>query len=129
MAAPGSTDKPFNAFHTPFKSKLNERRDVRIRYRAPFYVLWDEQSSQTKYAKAVCNEVSEHGMSLEISQSLPVGSRLSLRSESGALFGGAQVRHATKRGSMHVIGLEFGYSLLDEARALVREVYSTPGVK
>jgi hypothetical protein len=129
MAAPGSTDKPFNAFHTLYKSKMNERRDVRVRYRAPFYVLWDEQACQPKYAKAVCNDVSEHGMSLETPQSIAVGSRLSLRSESGALFGGALVKHSTKRGSTYLMGLEFGHSLLDEARALVREVYSTPGGK
>jgi len=27
---------------------------------------------------------------------------------------------------MYVVGLEFGYSLLDEARAFVREVYTLP---
>ena len=126
MAASGSIDKPFNAFHAWHKTKLNERRDVRVRYRAPYYLLWDERSGQSKYAKAVCNEVSERGMSLETSQSVPVGSRLSLRSESGALFGGALVKHSTKRGSMYVVGLEFGYSLLDEGLALVREVYTSP---
>jgi len=126
MAASGSLDKPFNAFHTLHKTKLNERRDVRVRYRAPYYLLWDEQPGQPKYAKAICNEVSEHGMSLETPQSIPVGSRLSLRSESGALFGGAVVKHSTKRGSMYVLGFEFGYSLLDEALALVREVYTSP---
>jgi hypothetical protein len=126
MAAQGSTDKPFNAFHTLHKSKLNERRDVRVRYRAPYYLLSDEPSCQPKFAKATSNEVSEHGMSLETPQSISVGSRLSLRSESGALFGGAVVKHLTKRGSMCVVGLEFGYSLLDEARALVSEVYTSP---
>ena len=129
MAAHGSTDRPIDAFNTLLKGKANERRDSRIRYRAPFYILWDEQSSQPKYSKAVSNEVSEHGMSVETSQSVALGTRLSLRSESGALFGGAIVRHATKHGSSYVLGLEFGYSLLDEARALVREVYSLPGVK
>lgn len=126
MAASGSPDKPFHAFHTLHKTKLNERRDVRVRYRAWYYLLWDEESRQTKYAKAVSNEVSEHGMSLETSQFIAVGSRLSLRSESGALFGGAVVKHSTRRGSMYVVGLEFGYSLLDEALALVREVYTSP---
>ena len=62
-------------------------------------------------------------------QSIAVGTRLSLRSESGTLFGGALVKHSTKRGSKYVVGMEFGYSLLDEAQALVREVYSTPRAK
>ena len=129
MAAHGSTDRPIGAFKTLLKGKLNERRDARVHYRAPFYLLWDEQSSESKYAKGVCREISEHGMALEASRSVPVGTRLSLRSESGALLGGAVVIHATKRGSMYVLGLEFGYSLLDEARALVGEVYSSSGLK
>ena len=129
MAVHESIDRPIHAFHGLLKGKLNERREQRVRYRATFYLLWDEQSCQPKYAKAVCSEVSEHGMSLETPQSIPVGTRLSLRSESGALFGGALVKHATKRGSMYVVGMEFGYNLLDEARALVREVYSLPQAK
>ena len=129
MATSASIDKPFNAFHTLHKTELNERRDVRVRYRAPFYLLWDEQSCQARYAKAVSNAVSDHGMSLETPQSIRVGSRISLRSESGELFGGALVKHSTKRGLTFVVGLEFGYSLLDDARALVREVYTSPGVK
>ena len=126
MAISASIDKPFHAFHALHKTRLNERRDVRVRYQAPFYLLWDEQSSQPKYAKAVCNEVSEHGMSLESPQSIAVGSRVSLRAESEALFGGAHVKHSTKRGSTYVVGLEFVYSLLDDARDLVREVYTSP---
>ena len=129
MAASGSTNRPFHAFEGLYKTRLNERRDVRVRYRAPFYLLWDEQSGPPKYTKAVSHDVSEQGMSLETSRSIPVDSRVSLRSESGALFGGAQVKHSTKRGSMYVVGVEFGHSLLDEARALVREVYSSTGVK
>jgi hypothetical protein len=129
MAAQATTDRPLNAFHALLKGKMNQRRDGRVRYCAPFYLLWDEDAAEPKYVKAVSSGVSEHGMSLEASRPMTVGTRLSLRSESGALFGGAVVRHATKRDSMYVIGIEFGYSLLDDARALVREVYSSPGLK
>ena len=129
MAAHGSTDQSLNAFHSLLKGRLNQRRDVRVRYRAPFYLLWDEQATEAKYVKAVSCDVSEHGISVEASRSVATGTRLSLRSESGALFGGAVVRHSIKRGSIYVLGLEFGYSLLDDARELVREVYSSPGLR
>jgi hypothetical protein len=130
MSAQGNTDRPFRAsFSSSFKNKLNERRDARVRYRAPFCLLWDDDSGQSKYAKAISNDVSEHGLSLEISQSIPEGTRLSLRSESGALLGGACVKHVTKRGTHCMLGVELSYSLLDDALALVREVYSTPGFK
>jgi hypothetical protein len=102
----------------------NERRDVRIRYQAPVNLLWDDQ-----YAKAVSSEVSERGLSLETSQSVPVGTHVALRSESGELLGGALVKHCTQSGSIYVVGVEFGYSLLDDALALVREVYSSPHAK
>src|SRR5665213_993670 len=129
MAAHENIDRPFDAFLTLLNRRLNDRRDVRVRYRAPLTLLWDEQSCEPRYAKAVCKEVSEHGMSLETSQSIVAGTRLSLRSESGTLFGGALVKHSTKRGSKYVVGMEFGYRLLNEAQDLVREVCSTPAAK
>ena len=126
MATAGNTHRPLSAFRALYKSKLNERRDVRVRYRAPFHLLWDELFCQPKYARAVSNEVSEHGLSLETAVFIPVGTYLSMRSENRALFGGALVKHASKRGFKYVLGVEFSYSLLDEAQALVREVYSMP---
>jgi hypothetical protein len=130
MAAHGNTDRSFGAsFRSPHKSQVNERREARLKYRARFSIFWDEQSSRPSYAKAVSNEVSEHGLSLETPQPIPVGTRVSLRSESGALLGGASVKHSTKRGKSYVVGFELSYSVLDDALALVREVYSTPRAK
>jgi hypothetical protein len=130
MAAHGNTDRSFEAmFKSPLKGDVNERREARLKYRARFSILWDEQSSTPSYAKAVSNEVSEHGLSLETMQSIPVGTRVSLRSESGALLGGASVKHTTRRGQSHVVGFELSYTVLDDALALVREVYSTPRAK
>jgi hypothetical protein len=127
MATQGNTSRPFQtSLRTRFKNKLDERREARLRYCAPFYLLWDQDSSQPKYVKALSNEVSEHGLRLEMTQPILVDTQLSLRSESGALFGGANVRHVTKHGTTYVLGLELSYSLLDNALALVREVYSTP---
>jgi hypothetical protein len=125
MAAHATLDRPFDAFSAPFKTKLNQRREARIRYRAAFSLFWDEQSGQPKYGKGFSKEVSEHGLSLEMPQAIPVGTQLAIRSDSGELFGSALVKHVTKRASNYVVGIQLGYSLLDEALALVREVYST----
>lgn len=126
MQAHGTTGPALTAL---MKTRLNKRRDVRLRFHAPFRLFWAERMWQVKYAKAVSGDVSERGLSLETSQSIPVGTRLSLRAESGELFGGAEVRHSTRRGSQYVVGIEFGYSLLDAARDLVREVYASPQAK
>ena len=109
-----------------FKTKLNGRKDPRLLYRAAFRLLWDQDSFQPKCTKAFSSEVSERGMSLEALQLIPVGTRLSLRAESGTLFGGAIVKHVTRRGASYVLGVQLNYHLLDEALAFVREVYSTP---
>jgi len=130
MATQGNTARPFqSSFKSPFKdklSKLDERREARLEYRAPFYLFWDEPSGQSRYVKAISDEVSEHGLRLTMKEPILVNTQLSLRSENGTLFGGAGVRHVTKRGTTYVLGLELSYSLLDSALALVREVYSTP---
>jgi|SRR5580704_8301811 hypothetical protein len=110
-------------------TKRNGRRDPRLPYRAAFRLLWDQDSFQPKCAKAFSSEVSERGLSLEASQPIPVGTRLSLRAESGTLFGGAIVKHVTRRGASYALGVQLNYHLLDEALAFVREVYSTPPAK
>jgi hypothetical protein len=117
------------AFRTLIKRRLNQRRDARVRYCAPFRLFWVERMSRIKYARAASSDVSERGLCLETSQSIPVGTRLALRAETGELFGGAQVRHSTRRGLKFVVGIEFGYGLLDAARDLVREVYKSPSAK
>jgi PilZ domain len=117
------------AFRTLIERRLNQRRDARVRYRAPFRLFWAERMSQMKYVRAASSDISERGLCLETSQSIPVGTRLALRAETGELFGCAQVRHSTRRGLKYVVGIEFGYGLLDVARDLVREVYNSPSAK
>jgi len=126
MAAHANLDGTFSALSGKFMNKLNERREARIPYRAPFSLLWDEESGQPKYARAFSHEVSEHGLSLETSEPIAVGTQLALRSDTGALFGSALVKHSARRGASYFVGVQLGYGLLDEALALVREVYSTP---
>jgi len=112
-----------------FNPKLNGRKDPRLPYRAAFRLLWDQDSFQPKCAKAFSSEVSERGMSLETLQPIQVGMRLSLRAESGTLFGGALVKHVSRGGASYVLGVQLNYHLLDQALAFVREVYSTPPAK
>jgi hypothetical protein len=110
-------------------NKTNARRHARLRHRTPFRLLWDEHSCQPQYTKAFCNEISEHGLSLETAHPIPVGTRLSLRAERGTLFGGARVKHIAKRGGKYVLGVQLSYHLLDEALALMDEIYRTPRAK
>jgi hypothetical protein len=105
---------------------MNQRRHARVRYRARFCLLWDEQAFKPRYVKAVSRDLSDRGLCLETSEAIPVGTFVSLRAVTGELLGSARIKHATRRGSIYILGIEFGYSLLDEARLLVREVYNQP---
>lgn len=109
----------------PTQSIVVRRRGARLRVQAAFGVFWNERASQPKYLKAFCSELSEQGLSLETSDPIPVGTRLSLRADSGALFGEARVKHVTKRGAKYILGVELSSCLMDEAFALVRETYSS----
>jgi len=109
----------------PAQSTAVRRRGVRLRFQTAFGVFWNERAAQPKYLRAFCKEVSEHGLSLETSDPIPVGTRLSLRADSGALFGEARVKHLTKRGPKYILGVELSSCLMDEAFALVREAYSS----
>jgi len=101
------------------------RRGVRLRFQTAFRIFWNEDVSQPKYVKAFCREISEHGLSLETSDPIPVDTRVSLRADSGVLFGDARVKHVTKRGAKYILGVELSSCLMDEAFALVREAYSS----
>ena len=106
-------------------SSAGRRRGARLRFQAAFSVFWNERVSQPKYIKVACYEVSERGLSIETADPIPVGTRLSLRADSGALFGDARVKHVTKRGAKFILGVELSGGLMDEAFALVREAYGT----
>ena len=113
----------------PTQSTAVRRRGARLRFKTAFSVFWDERVSQPKYAKVYCSEVSEHGLSFETSIPIPVGTRISLRADSGTMFGDARVKHVTKRGAKYIHGVELSSCLLDEAFALVREAYGSAAQK
>jgi hypothetical protein len=109
----------------PTQSTGVRRRGVRLRFQAAFSVFWNESASRPRYLKVFCGEVSEHGLSLETSDPIPVDTRLSLRADSGRLFGDGHVKHVTKRGGKYILGVELSSCLADDAFALVREAYSS----
>ena len=113
----------------PAQSAAVRRRGLRLRFQTAFSVLWNEPASQPRYAKAFCSDVSEHGLSLETSDPIPMGTRISLRADSGALFGDARVKHVAQRGAKYIVGVELSSLLLDEAFALIRDAYSVPPPK
>jgi hypothetical protein len=109
----------------PAPSTAVRRRAVRLRSHTTFSLFWNEGGSQPRYTKVLCSEVSERGLSLETSDPIPVGTRVSLRADSGALFGDARVKHVSKRGAKYILGVQLSSCLLDEAFALVSEAYSS----
>lgn len=78
MATQAILERPLDMFSGPFRNQMNERRDARVPYCAQVSLLWDEQSSEPRYARAVCTEISERGLTLEAAEPVPVATRVAL---------------------------------------------------
>jgi hypothetical protein len=87
------------------------RRHERIPYLSGVHVSWEDESGLNKYARAKGLDISAEGLRIELSEPIPVFSRLSLRADQINMGGSASVRHARRHGCKYVLGLSLSQSL------------------
>ena len=100
------------------------RRHSRIPYVGPIRISWDEPSGNPRFAMGKCIEVSESGMRVEISTSIPARSAVTLNAERIKLAGSATVKHVARHGSKFILGLELSQSMTEKAVASLREPWA-----
>ena len=91
--------------------KRENRRHLRVSYAGAVGISWEDERGLSKYAKAKCLDVSEGGLRIEMTEPIPVLSRLSLRADQINLGGAASVRHISSRGCKYVLGLNLSPTL------------------
>jgi hypothetical protein len=102
------------------KAKKNNRRHFRIHYLGPVRLFWDDAEGRTKYLQVLCLDISENGLRVDSSESLPMNTRVSLRADLIELAGTAIVRHIHGQGSRFILGLELSPALMEQALKLTR---------
>ena len=74
-------------------SKKENRQYHRIPYSGPARISWEDEHGLIRFAHAKCIDVSEGGLRIEMSESIPVRSQISLRADRINLSGSATVRN------------------------------------
>ena len=97
----------------------NLRRNVRIPYIGPVDASWDD-GREIRYARGRSVDVSEGGLKLDLPVFFPHGVTISLHLGRLNIRGMARVRHAVRRGSKFLIGVELSQPLKAAALSLLQ---------
>ncbi len=71
------------------------------------HLAWKNQQGNEEYASGRTVDISEAGMRVDLSLPVKVGTYVNFRSENFSLHGSASVRSCVRKGSRHMVGLEF----------------------
>jgi hypothetical protein len=105
----------------PRMPKKDIRRHVRIPYLGAVNISWEDAQGLRKYAHGKFLDVSENGLRIEVPETVPLHSTVSLRAEAIKLAGSATVKHVARRGTKIVLGLELSQAQREQALALIRQ--------
>src|SRR5262245_6635688 len=98
-------------------SERDIRRHHRIVHNGPVRLSWQDRG-EAKFARGKCLDVSEDGLRIETSESIPVRTAVSLSAERLHLSGSATVKHVIRRGVKYILGLELNQAMRSQTLAL-----------
>jgi|SRR5579862_8721031 len=96
------------------------RRHSRIPYTGPITISWDD-GREVRYTRGRCIDVAEGGLRIEVPQSIPQGTAISLRAERIRISGAARVCHTTRYGARYLIGVQLGQGMESAALAALSD--------
>jgi hypothetical protein len=102
---------------------IEKRRKQRHVFNCDLEISWRDSKGEGRTMLGRAVDLSDSGIRVEVSEPIEAGTDLHLRAERYGLTGTASVRHSIRRGSKHVLGLEFKMDAaagdLDEAEPFV----------
>ena len=116
MGSPANINMGGRASHV---EKTN-RQYRRVPYCGPARISWEDEHGLTRFAHGKCIDVSEGGLRIEMSEPLPVRSRISLRADRINLSGSATVRNIRWRGCKYILGLNLTQTQAVEVLSAIR---------
>jgi hypothetical protein len=96
------------------------RRHDRLPYAGQVRISWEDVGGLPKYAFAKCLDVSSTGMRIEVPESIPTRSRISMRVDPIDFHGSAIVKHVARRGTKYIVGLELSQTVRDQLLSAIR---------
>ena len=101
-------------------SKNDQRQHYRVPYFGPIRISWDDEQGTTRFAHSKCINISEAGLRIELSESIPLRSQISLRADRISFSGSATVRNIAWRGCKYILGLNLSQIQSADALASLR---------
>jgi len=92
-------------------AQLDTRRSPGMDLRDPIRISWEDCRGEPRYANTRCVDISEHCLSVELIEPLPVRSAVTLGAPGACIMSRAIVRYCIRRGAKFLIGLEFAGGL------------------
>jgi hypothetical protein len=83
------------------------RREHRTEVCVPVQVMWTDLQGNERYATGQILDICTSGMRIQVPEPIPQRSYVRLRADQLALAGSASVRACMRKGTKHLIGLEF----------------------
>jgi hypothetical protein len=101
-------------------STKEARRNRRIPYSGSVRISWEDAHGQ-RFAQGRCIDVSETGLRIELPVSIPLHTPVMLTAERVGLRGSASVKHLSRFGARHLVGLQLNGILPTEVRDALRD--------
>ncbi len=105
-------------------SNKENRQHHRVPYSGPARISWEDDHGLTRFAHAKCIDVSEEGLQIEMSESIPARSQISFRIDRINLSGSATVRNVRWRGCKYILGLNLSQTQAVDVFATIRAALS-----
>ncbi len=97
------------------------RRYCRVVLPGVVRLSWQDASGNQKFARGRCLDLSASGIRVEVPESIPLRSYVTVKLEGVALTSSASVRHVGRLAGKYWVGLEFSCPLKALAQHLAKE--------
>jgi len=97
----------------------DHRQHHRVPYFGPARISWHDEEGTARFGPAKFLNVSAEGVRIEVAETIPVGSHISLRAERISLSGSATVRNISWRSCKYILGLNLSQTQSAEFLAMI----------
>jgi hypothetical protein len=100
--------------------RRDSRRHERIPCTLPVRLSWNDNGTD-RYVRGKCRDISPDGLRVEITDTIPTGSQVSLRVEKPDVAGSARIRYFRRGPMRNVIGLELSQKVQQQLLDALRD--------
>ena len=102
------------------------QRDARLALSTPVVLTWNDDRGDIKFVRGHAVDISVSGLLVEVCESIPLRSYVSLNAPKISLTTSASVRHCIGMAGKYHVGLEFSCPMKNLVDRLARQAAAPP---